>query len=57
MSQHESGSLYVGVDVSKQRLDVGFFPERPGQSFENAPQGIADLVAWIRPLGPQYVIV
>ena len=57
MSQHSIGSLSVGVDVSKQRLDVGFFPERPGQSFENAPQGIADLVAWIRPLGPQYVIV
>jgi transposase len=57
MSQHSIGSLSVGVDVSKERVDVGFFPEQPGKSFENNPEGIARLVAWLQPLDLRYVVV
>lgn len=57
MAQHTIVSPSVGVDVSKQTLDVAFYPERPGSSFANDGQGIVSLVASLVPLEPRYVIV
>jgi transposase len=57
MAQHLTVSLSVGVDVSKNTLDVAFYPEQPGSSFANDCQGIASLVASLVPLEPRYVIV
>jgi transposase len=57
MAQHTTVSPSVGFDVSKETLDVAFYPEQPGNSFANNRQGIARLVASLVPLKPRYVIV
>ena len=49
--------MFVGVDVSKTRLDVAFRPD--GESFEvdNDESGIAECVRRLRELRPQLVVV
>jgi transposase len=50
-------AVYVGIDVSKDRLDVHAHPS--GQAFAVARngEGLADLVAQMRPLGPALIAV
>ncbi len=39
--------MTVGIDISKDWLDVGRFPEAPGTRFENTAPGHAALIAWL----------
>jgi len=49
--------LFVGIDVSKARLDVAAHPQ-PGQwSFAHDEQGLAELVACVRRLRPALVVL
>ena len=43
---------FVGIDVSKDHLDVHRLPEGTARRFDNTPQGIAALVAWLGPVIP-----
>ncbi len=49
--------MYVGVDVSKSWLDVGFRPTRQAEKFENTPQGIELLAERLRELELKLVVV
>ena len=49
--------LFVGIDVSKARLDVAIRPDGAAKSFENEEPGFAALVAWLRPLEPKLVVL
>jgi transposase len=49
--------LSVGVDVSKDRLDVDAYPDPLPTSYPNDPQGIAHLLAWLRQHPLDYIIV
>ncbi len=40
-------SMSVGIDISKDWLDVGCFPEAPGARFANTGRGHAALIAWL----------
>jgi transposase len=51
------GDGYVGIDVSKSRLDVAVRPGGEVQSFVNDEPGFAALVAWLKPLGPKLVVL
>lgn len=53
----ESQDLYYGVDVSKERLDVGVYPKGDPWSVANDPEGIADLVSRLVSVVPFRVIV
>ncbi len=46
-------SMSVGIDISKDWLDVGCFPRRPAREFANTGRGHAALIAWLgrRPPG------
>lgn len=57
MTQRANLVLSVGIDVSKQTLDVAFYPERSAQQYANDRQGIAALIESLAPLQPRYVIV
>jgi len=46
----------IGVDVCKDFLDAHARPAGLHQRFDNNPEGIAQLVAWLRPLAPQRVV-
>ena len=39
--------MTIGIDISKDWLDAGCFPEAPGSRFANSAAGHAALVAWL----------
>jgi transposase len=52
-----SSGTYVGIDVSKDRLDVAVLGEREEKEVDNTSQGIAQLVAWMQELQPELIVV
>lgn len=42
---------FLGIDVSKDRLDAHVRPDGTARHFANTPAGIDALIAWLRPLG------
>ena len=48
--------ILVGVDVCKDFLDSHARPSGQRQRFDNTPQGIEQLVAWVRTLKPERVV-
>jgi transposase len=48
--------ILVGVDVCKDCLDAHARPTATRQRFANTPDGIAQLVAWVRTLAPERVV-
>lgn len=48
---------YVGIDVSKDRLDVAVLGKKPIVQFGNTQKGIAKLVQHIRQLKPKLIVV
>ena len=46
-------SSYVGIDVSKDRLDVAVLGERQEKQADNTSQGITQLVEWMQELQPE----
>lgn len=49
--------IYVGVDVSKDRLDVCVLPRGEAFALMRTPQGIDELVARLKPLAPELVVL
>jgi transposase len=49
--------VMVGIDVSKDRLDVAVRPTGKGCVFKRTTAGIEDLVAWLRTLSPALVAI
>jgi transposase len=47
--------VFVGVDVSKDRLDVHVLPQKDAFAVARTPAGIADLVERLAPLSPHLV--
>jgi transposase len=56
MATSRTGS-YVGIDVSKDRLDVAILGERQEKQVDNTPNGIAQLVEWMQKLQPELIVV
>ena len=50
-------SSYVGIDVSKDRLDVAVLGERQEKHMDNTSEGIAQLVEWMQALQPELIVV
>ena len=52
-----SSGCYVGIDVSKDRLDVAVLGEERVCQVENTPDGIASLVQQMQALQPELIVV
>lgn len=52
-----STERFIGIDVSKDALDVHVRPDGTARQFANTPEGIAALRAWLTPLGPTLVVL
>src|SRR5215217_815457 len=52
-----SSEAYVGIDVSKARLDVAVLGERQEIQVENSQEGIAQLVKQMADLQPEFIVV
>ena len=50
-------SSYVGIDVSKDRLDIAVLAESKEQQVANTSQGIGQLVVWMLELEPELIVV
>jgi transposase len=50
-------SSYVGIDVSKDRLDVAVLGEKQTWQVDNKPHGIAGLVQQMADLQPELIVV
>src|SRR5689334_24597354 len=48
--------IFVGVDVSQDHLDVHVRPSAVRKRFANTAAGIADLLAWVRPLAAERIL-
>ena len=48
--------IFIGVDVSKDHLDVHVRPTSARKRFANTAAGIAELLAWVRPLGAERIV-
>src|SRR5450432_3591951 len=49
-------STFIGIDVSKDFLDAHARPASLRRRFANTPAGIAELIAWVKPLAAERVI-
>lgn len=52
-----SSESYVGIDVSKDRLDVAVLGERQEKQVDNTREGIAHLVQQMQALSPELIVV
>ena len=50
-------SRYVGIDVSKERLDVAVLGEECVWQVANTPEGINEFVKWMVELDPELIVV
>lgn len=48
--------IIIGVDVSQDFLDVHVRPASSRQHFANTDDGIANLVAWVKPFGAERIL-
>ena len=48
--------IFIGVDVSQDHLDAHVRPTSVRKRFANSSAGIAELVAWVRPLGAERIL-
>jgi transposase len=48
--------ITIGIDISKDRLDVHLHPERTVKQFDNDRKGVAKLITWIIPRQPTRII-
>ena len=52
-----SSGSYVGIDVSKDRLDVAALGEKQEKQVTNTPEGIESLVCQMMKLCPELIVV
>lgn len=50
-------AITVGIDVSKQHLDVHVQPVNQSHRFENSPNGVLELIAWLAHGRPACIVV
>lgn len=50
-------NVFIGIDVSKERLDCNCRPTGITSSCDNTPTGIADLIKWARAQQPQLIVL
>lgn len=52
-----SERIVVGIDVSKDHLDLGCWPEGPSERYDNSDAGLKQMFADIQPLQPELVLL
>jgi transposase len=51
-----STESFVGIDVSKDTLEIGIYPSLEAYSVQNSDQGLDDLVLRLKALGPRLIV-
>lgn len=48
---------YIGIDVSKVRLDVACWSSKEFKQYSNDPKGILDLIEWLKVVQPELIVM
>lgn len=56
-AQSPAAKLYVGIDVSKEKLDLAASDRQAVQTFANDPAGIAAIVGLLKAMKPAMIVV
>jgi len=51
-----SNAEFVGIDVSKQTLDVATWTSNEYRRFSNEPKGIQELIEWLKEFQPELIV-
>lgn len=46
----------LGIDISKDRLDVHLLPEGTERQYANDASGLRELIRWLEPLAPARIV-
>jgi transposase len=57
MQEQNTSELFVGIDVSRDLLDVAVHPTLEHNSFSNNEKGIGELVTFVKSLNPNLVVL
>ena len=49
--------IFVGIDVSKERLDIGIYPGDETRTFDNNEHGIAKLLVLMSSVSPTLIVL
>ncbi|MGC8946765.1 MAG: IS110 family transposase [Anaerolineae bacterium] len=49
--------LFIGIDISKEHLDVAFGPDQAPQRFPYTPEGLNRLLAQLQALQPTLIVM
>lgn len=52
-----TNELFVGIDISKEHLDVAFGPDQAPQRFPHTAEGLDRLVAQLQTLSPTLIVI
>jgi len=52
-----SSKVYVGIDVSKDKLDIAVLGESTEKQVDNSREGIEKLVQWMQEIQPELIVV
>ncbi len=47
----------VGIDISKNRLDVAVSPQKKQRHFTNSEEGLQNLITWLKQLEPRVILL
>lgn len=51
-----STECFVGIDVSKDTLDIGVYPTQDTQRVPNNQSGLDELIQWLQGMAPQLIV-
>ena len=51
-----STEYFVGIDVSKDTLDVCVYPTQDTFRVPNSPDGLGELIKWLKPIEPRLIV-
>jgi transposase len=53
----KSSECFVGIDVSKETLDVAIRPSGEGRRFTHNEEGLSQMAAWLQEVSPQLIVL
>lgn len=56
MSSVDNIAYFIGIDISKERLDVALLPDETHHCFDNAPDGLNKLIPFLKRYSPERIV-
>jgi len=57
MQNQSKTEIFIGIDVSKKKLDIAIYSKKKTKQFENSSKGIKSLVKYVSNLSPTLIVM